>query len=60
MLITAGRDLQSMTLYELVQLYQHCAGDDQDSAVLSRLIPTVCMAKHGGKQVYTQVPGKTE
>jgi hypothetical protein len=29
-----GRDLQSMTLDELVQLYQHCAGDDQDSAVL--------------------------
>jgi len=30
----AGRDLQSMTLDELVQLYEHCAGDDQDSAVL--------------------------
>jgi DnaJ-class molecular chaperone len=30
----AGRDLQSMTLDELVKLYQQCAGDDQDSAVL--------------------------
>jgi hypothetical protein len=30
----AGRDLQSMTLDELVHFYQHCAQDDQDSAVL--------------------------
>lgn len=30
----AGRDLQSMKLDELIQLYRDCAGDDQDSVAL--------------------------